>query len=135
MFYKGQQQFTQEKSLFLLAGCFSGLPLNPFLILNLLLHILNGIRRLHIQRNCLTCKSLHKDLHCIYNGTKENLYALFLRLRVRRTFFFLEPPLRLELNVPTPGNTLLKAERRLSRLEKEFDLFFAIGRGIGKVDS
>ncbi len=34
-----------------------------FFVLNLLLHILNRVTRLHVQRNGLARERLHKDLH------------------------------------------------------------------------
>jgi hypothetical protein len=46
-----------------MAGCFSELPLNSFLILNLLLDILNRVARLRVQGDGLTGQSLHENLH------------------------------------------------------------------------
>ena len=58
---------SERRASILSAGCFSGLPLNPLLILNLLLHVLNAVGRLHIQRDCLARKCLNKNLHvCLY---------------------------------------------------------------------
>jgi len=36
---------------------------NAFLILDLCLHVLDGIRRFNFQGDCLSCQGLHKDLH------------------------------------------------------------------------
>ena len=36
---------------------------DPFLILDLGLHVINGVRRLHLQRDRLTREGLDKDLH------------------------------------------------------------------------
>jgi hypothetical protein len=36
---------------------------NSLLVLNLLLHVFNGVRRLHIQSDGLPGQSLHKNLH------------------------------------------------------------------------
>jgi hypothetical protein len=53
----------KERAFISLAGCFSGLPLNPFLVLNLLLHIFNRIRRFYIKSNGLAGESFDKNLH------------------------------------------------------------------------
>ena len=39
---------------------------DAFAVLNLLLDVLNCVGRLHIQRDSLTCKCLHEDLHSIF---------------------------------------------------------------------
>ena len=36
---------------------------NPFLVLNLCLDIVDGIRQFHLQHNCLSCERINKDLH------------------------------------------------------------------------
>jgi len=36
---------------------------DTFLVLDLSLYILNGVARLHLQSDCLACKSLDEDLH------------------------------------------------------------------------
>lgn len=41
---------------------------NTLFILNLLLHVIDRIRRLHIQRYCFTRQSLYEDLHYIYRS-------------------------------------------------------------------
>ena len=43
---------------------------DPLLVLNLLLHVLNAVRRLHIQRNRLSRQSLDKYLHLYLSLTK-----------------------------------------------------------------
>ena len=46
-----------------LAGCFSGLPINPFLVLNLLLYIFDSIRGLYIQGYGFSSQGFDKNLH------------------------------------------------------------------------
>ena len=41
---------------------------NALLVLNLLLHVLDAVARLNIQRNRLARKSLHENLHCVYSS-------------------------------------------------------------------
>jgi hypothetical protein len=41
----------------------------PFPILNLRLDTKNGVRRLHLERNCLPSQCLHKYLHCNGEGS------------------------------------------------------------------
>jgi len=36
---------------------------DPFLVLDLGLHILDGVRRLNLKSDCLACQGLHEDLH------------------------------------------------------------------------
>jgi hypothetical protein len=42
---------------------------DALLVLNLLLHVLDGVRRLHVQRDRLARERLHEDLHGDYGGT------------------------------------------------------------------
>ena len=52
----------------LLAGCFSGHPLvNPLLVLDLGLHVLNCITRFNLESYSLACQRLHENLHS-YEG-------------------------------------------------------------------
>jgi len=46
---------------------------DPLLILNLLLHVLNRVTRLGIQRDRLARQSLHKDLHLGYQQSAGRL--------------------------------------------------------------
>ncbi|KAL6048640.1 Ubiquitin/40s ribosomal protein s27a fusion [Balamuthia mandrillaris] len=38
---------------------------NAFLVLDLLLHVLDGVGALHLQSDCLTSEGLDEDLHCV----------------------------------------------------------------------
>lgn len=69
-----------------LAGCFSGLPLNPFLVLDLLLHGLNRVGSLDIKRNRLPCQGLDHDLvpHDVYTIIR----FLFFRCCWKELFSF-----------------------------------------------
>ncbi len=58
-----------EEPLFHSAGCFSGLPLNPFLVLDLGLQILDRVGRLDVEGDGLPSESLDEDLHLIHSAT------------------------------------------------------------------
>ena len=48
---------------------------NPFLILNLGLHVFNGVGWLHLQGDGLPSESLHEDLHSLLMITTDELVA------------------------------------------------------------
>jgi len=54
---------------------------DALLVLNLLLHILNAVARLNIQRDRLASKSLDENLHFIY-------YLVYWKIRWRRRSIF-----------------------------------------------
>merc|ERR1712194_335576 len=51
---------------------------NAFLVLDLLLHVLNGVVRFHVQRNRLTRQSLDEDLHRTTTETKHQVQRALL---------------------------------------------------------
>ena len=56
---------------------------DPFLILDLGLHVIDGVRRLHLQRNRLTREGLDKDLHAASETKDQMKSGLFLDIVVR----------------------------------------------------
>merc|ERR1711970_536427 len=58
---------------------------DTFLILDLCLHVLNGITRLHLQGDCLTSQGLHKDLHTSSQSEHKMKCRLFLDVVVRQS--------------------------------------------------
>merc|ERR1719388_17968 len=44
---------------------------NAFLVLYLSLHVVNGVRRLHVQSNRLPCQCFHEDLHHGYSNLMQ----------------------------------------------------------------
>lgn len=62
-----------------------------FLILNLRLHVFDGIARLHLESNRLPGKRFHEDLHCCQTGFRA-IYLMPLELVLlvyapRKVFF------------------------------------------------
>merc|ERR1719198_385241 len=51
---------------------------DAFLVLDLLLDILNGIRAFDIKRDGLACQGLHEDLHRATTKTKHQMQRRFL---------------------------------------------------------
>merc|ERR1712127_689013 len=58
---------------------------NSLLVLNLLLHVLNGIGRLNIQSDSLAGQGLHKDLHATTEAEHQMKGALLLNVVVRKS--------------------------------------------------
>jgi len=58
---------------------------NALLVLNLGLYVRNGIRRLDIQRNSLTCQSFHKDLHTSSESKNQVKSGFLLDVVVRES--------------------------------------------------
>merc|ERR1740139_605946 len=58
---------------------------DAFLILDLSFHVVDGIRRFHIQRNGLSSQSFHKDLHASTKTKHQVKSGLFLDVIVRES--------------------------------------------------
>ena len=56
---------------------------DAFLILDLGLHVIDGVRRFHLQRNRLTREGLDKDLHAASETKDQVKSGLFLDIVVR----------------------------------------------------
>jgi len=63
---------------------------NTLLILNLALYVVDGIRRLHFQRNRLASKGLNENLHTTAKSQDEMKGALFLNIVIRKCAAILE---------------------------------------------
>merc|ERR1712236_172583 len=63
---------------------------NSFLVLDLCLHIFNGIRRLHLQSYSFASEGLDKDLHTTSKTKNEMKGALFLDVVVRKSSSILQ---------------------------------------------
>jgi hypothetical protein len=57
---------------------------NSFLVLDLGLHVVNGVRALHLKSDCLTSKSLHEDLHTSSQAKNQVQGGLLLDVVVRQ---------------------------------------------------
>jgi len=58
---------------------------NALLILDLGLHIVDGIRRLNLQRDCLACEGLDKDLHATTETEDQMESGLLLDVVIRES--------------------------------------------------
>ena len=67
---------------------------NALLVLDLRLHVLDGISSLNLERDCLPCESLHEDLHTSPQPENQMDGGFFLDVVVRQSpaIFELFPP-------------------------------------------
>merc|ERR1712114_99608 len=72
------QLFASEDQTLLVWG-------DTLLVLDLCLHILNGVARLHLQGDGLPCEGLDKDLHSSTESEDEMESGLFLDVVVRES--------------------------------------------------
>ena len=63
---------------------------NALLVLNLLLHVLDAVARLNIQRNRLACERLDKDLHATAEAQNQMECRLLLDIVVTQRLTILE---------------------------------------------
>merc|ERR1712215_322359 len=63
---------------------------NSFLVLDLCLHIFNGIRWLHLQSDGFASEGLHKDLHTPSETENKMECALLLNVVVRKSSSILQ---------------------------------------------
>ena len=63
---------------------------STFFVLNLGLDIVNGVRRLHLQGNCLACQGLDKDLHTTTQTEHQVKCGLLLNVVVGQSATILE---------------------------------------------
>ena len=63
---------------------------DSLLILDLGLHVVNGVRRLHLQRNRLSGESLDEDLHATTETKDQMKSGLFLDVVIRESTSILE---------------------------------------------
>jgi hypothetical protein len=63
---------------------------NTFFVLDLCFNILDGVRWLNIEGNCLSGEGLHKDLHATSQSENQVKSGLFLDVVVRESSSILE---------------------------------------------
>ena len=63
---------------------------NAFLVLNLLLHIFNRVRRFRIKSNCLPREGLNKDLHPATKAKHQVKSAFLLDIVIRKRLSFFQ---------------------------------------------
>merc|ERR1712212_1102438 len=86
---------------------------NTFLILDLCLHVLNSITRLHLQSDGLASQSLDKDLHTSSQSEHKMKGALFLNVVVRQSSAIFQLFSSKDQSLLIWGNTLLVLDLRL----------------------
>merc|ERR1712132_6285 len=63
---------------------------DPLLVLDLRLHVVNGVRSLHVERDRLAGEGLHEDLHAAAQAQHQVESALLLDVVVRQRAAVLE---------------------------------------------
>merc|ERR1712091_493914 len=86
---------------------------NTLLILDLRLHVVDGVRSLHVEGDRLTREGLHKDLHTTPEAQHQVQRGLLLDVVVRERPAVLELLPREDQPLLVRGNTLLVLDLRL----------------------
>src|SRR6266850_698740 len=94
---------------------------NALLVLYLCLHIVDGVRRLHLQCDRLSCQCLHENLHAATKTKDKVKSRFFLNVVVRERAAVLEL-------LAGKNQTLLVRRDTLLVLDLGFDVIDCVGR-------